>query len=104
MYAHAQTGMYPSKSHAPKHMASEGQETPSGGEVKPGSAPAIVQEAVLLKSGPMPPEFSTEVKGYEFERDGPVDYHALLQAYRTSGFQATNFGLAVEQITMMVNI
>ena len=33
-----------------------------------------------------------------------VDYHALLSSYRTSGFQATNFGLAVEQITKMVGI
>ena len=31
-----------------------------------------------------------------------VDYHALLSSYRTSGFQATNFGMAVEQITKMV--
>lgn len=65
-------------------------------------APAVVQEAVLVKSEPMPPEFSTQVKGYEFERGGAVDYHALLQSFRTSGFQATNFGLAVEQINKMV--
>ena len=31
-----------------------------------------------------------------------VDYHALLSSYRTSGFQATNFGMAMEQITKMV--
>ena len=67
-------------------------------------APAVVQEAVLVKSGPMPAEFSTLVKGYEFERDTAVDYHALLQSFRTSGFQATNFGLAVEQINKMVGI
>ena len=67
-------------------------------------APAVVQEAVLVKSGPMPSEFSTQVKGYEFERGAAVDYHALLQSFRTSGFQATNFGLAVEQINKMVGI
>lgn len=67
-------------------------------------APAVVQEAVLVKSDPMPPEFSTLVKGYEFQRGTAVDYHALLQSFRTSGFQATNFGLAVEQITKMVGI
>lgn len=87
-------------------MASGGEKTPSLGKDgrKPGAAPAIVEEAVLVKSGPMPPEFSTQVKGYEFERGGPVDYHALLLSYRTSGFQATNFGLAVEQVTAMVNL
>ena len=67
-------------------------------------APAVVQEAVLVKSDPMPPEFSTLVKGHEFEGGTAVDYHALLQSFRTSGFQATNFGLAVEQITKMVGI
>ena len=66
-------------------------------------APSLVQEAVLQKSDPMPAEFSTTVKGYEFSGQGAVDYHALLQSYRTSGFQATNFGLAVEQISEMVN-
>lgn len=79
------------------HMASGGS-----GEKEDG-APALVQEAVLVKSEPMPPEFSTQVQGYQFERDGLVDYHALLQSYRTSGFQATNFGLAVEQVTKMVS-
>ena len=69
-----------------------------------GSTPSVVQEAVLVKSEPMPPEYSTQVKGYEFSRDKEVDYHGLLQSFRTSGFQATNFGLAVEQITMMVHI
>lgn len=60
-----------------------------------------VQEAVLVKSEAIPAEFSTQVSGYRFER-GHVDYHALLRSYRTSGFQATNFGLAVEQISQMV--
>lgn len=40
------------------------------------------------------------VKGYDFNQG--VDYHKLLQSYRTSGFQATNFGLAVEEINRMV--
>ena len=41
------------------------------------------------------------VKGYDFN-DG-IDYHKLLLSYKTSGFQATNFGLAVEQINAMVS-
>ena len=68
----------------------------SGGE----SFPTVAQEAVLVSSEPMP-EGSVTVRGYDFS-GGSVDYHALLQSYRTSGFQATNFGLAVEQITQMV--
>ncbi len=62
--------------------------------------PSIITDSVFSKSSPMP-EDSREVSGYEFTR-GQVDYHALLQSYRTSGFQATNFGLAVEQINEMV--
>jgi hypothetical protein len=38
--------------------------------------------------------------GYDFNLG--VNHHTLLQSYRTSGFQATNFGLAVEQINQMV--
>lgn len=38
--------------------------------------------------------------GYDWN-DG-VDYEKLLSVYRYSGFQATNFGLSVEQINKMV--
>ena len=92
------------------HMASSSCEAVAPSEEEKSAqrrsegAPAVVQEAVLVKSDPMPPEFSTLVKGYEFQRGKAVDYHALLQSFRTSGFQATNFGLAVEQITKMVGI
>ena len=39
--------------------------------------------------------------GYDFNKG--VDYHALLQSYKYSGFQATNFGLAVEEINKMIS-
>ncbi len=39
------------------------------------------------------------VQGYDF--NAGVDYHALLQSYKYSGFQATNFGLAVEEINRL---
>ena len=72
------------------------------------AVPAVVQEAVLGSSQALP-EDSIRVRGFDFggklpsgNLDREVDYHALLQSYRTSGFQATNFGLAVEQITHMV--
>ena len=41
------------------------------------------------------------MKGYDFNQG--VDYHALLQSYKYSGFQATNFGLAVEEINKMIS-
>ena len=63
--------------------------------------PKSVEKALHSLVQPVP-EGLIPVRGYEFSENG-VDYHALLQSYRTSGFQATNFGLAVEQILQMVN-
>ncbi len=60
---------------------------------------SLAQEAVLVKSEAMP-EGSEVVSGYDFNLG--VDHHALLRSYRLSGFQATNFGLAVEQINAMI--
>lgn len=40
--------------------------------------------------------------GYDFNQG--VDYDALLKTFITTGFQATNFGLAVEEIERMVRI
>ncbi len=62
--------------------------------------PSLAAEAVLAKSEAMPKDSET-VKGYDFDKG--LDYHALLKSYRTSGFQATNFGLAVEQIDAMLD-
>ena len=67
------------------------------------TVPALAQEAVLVASEPMP-EGAKKVRGHEFQMDKPVDYHALLQAFTTTGFQATNFGLAVKRINEMVLI
>ncbi|XP_013393091.1 deoxyhypusine synthase [Lingula anatina] len=61
--------------------------------------PSIAVDSVLLKSEEMP-EGSETVQGYDFNNG--VDYHQLLKMYTTSGFQATNFGLAVEQINKMI--
>ena len=63
--------------------------------------PAVAANAVLVQSGKLPVE-PVEVKGYDFNQG--VDYHALLQTFRTSGFQATNFGMAVEEINRMVSV
>lgn len=72
-----------------------------------GLPPSLAQDAVLAQSQPMP-EGSQKVIGYDWTGVGPgngeVDYHALLQSYMTSGFQATNFGLAVQQVNEMVGL
>ncbi|KAK4877350.1 hypothetical protein RN001_009856 [Aquatica leii] len=61
---------------------------------------SCVTEAVLSRSAPV--TFLTQqVKGYEWNDDG-VDYNKLLETYLTTGFQATNFGLAVNEINKMI--
>lgn len=73
-------------------MASTGEETEK--------RPAVSQDAVFVASEKMPDD-SVKVQGYDFNEG--IDYHRLLQSYMTSGFQATNFGLAVEEINRMIN-
>ena len=67
-----------------------------------------VSKNIFVESSSHPTEFKTEVKGYTFtkpeETGCAVDYHALLQSFMTTGFQATNFGLAVEEINKMVSL
>lgn len=46
------------------------------------------------------PEDTPQIKGYDFNRG--VDHRALLQSYYTTGFQATYFGLAVNEINAMI--
>jgi len=64
----------------------------------------MASEAVLVESQDMP-EGSVEVNGYDFNagfsKGEAPDIHALLQSYATTGFQATNFGLAVNEINRM---
>ena len=61
--------------------------------------PSTATEAVMVRSDPMPKD-SIEVKGYDFNNG--INHHSLLKSYLHSGFQATNFGLAVEQINAMI--
>lgn len=65
-----------------------------------GAAPNIAQEAVLVASGELPVE-PVEVKGYDFN-DG-VDYGRIFKSFSTTGFQATNFALAVNEINRMID-
>nr|KAF6479677.1 deoxyhypusine synthase [Molossus molossus] len=64
-----------------------------------GVAPAAAVAAVLKHSSALPTE-SAQVRGYDFNRG--VDYHAMLEAFGTTGFQATNFRRAVHQVNAMI--
>eukprot|EP01120_Amphizonella_sp_Union-15-10_P013136 TRINITY_DN6069_c0_g1_i1.p1 TRINITY_DN6069_c0_g1~~TRINITY_DN6069_c0_g1_i1.p1 ORF type:complete len:372 (-),score=65.73 TRINITY_DN6069_c0_g1_i1:127-1242(-) len=58
------------------------------------------KQAILVPSIPVP-DNATKVRGYDFSSG--VDYDALLQTYKTVGFQATAFGLAIEEINKMIS-
>ncbi|KAI8322339.1 Deoxyhypusine synthase [Martensiomyces pterosporus] len=60
--------------------------------------PEIATSAVLVESAKLPKDTKL-IRGYDFE--GGVDYDALLRSYATVGFQASNFGRAVEIINHM---
>ena len=65
-----------------------------------------ISQNVFKGSSHLPESFQTVVRGHSFTKPNDsgttVDYHALLQSFMTTGFQATNFGLAVEEINKMV--
>uniref|UniRef100_A0A8D9F662 Probable deoxyhypusine synthase n=1 Tax=Cacopsylla melanoneura TaxID=428564 RepID=A0A8D9F662_9HEMI len=61
--------------------------------------PDSIKDAVLAQSIAIP-EGTPIVKGYEWKK-GKVDYAALIQSYATTGFQATMFGQAIEEINKM---
>jgi len=61
----------------------------------------MANEAALSKSSNTEKYSTTPIAGYDFNNG--INYHQLLESYKTSGFQATNFGIAVEQINEMVN-
>jgi deoxyhypusine synthase len=59
----------------------------------------LAEAAVLVKSEQLPSD-TPIVKGYDFNEG--IDYDKLLQACMHTGFQATSFALAVQQINQMV--
>ncbi|XP_035732309.1 probable deoxyhypusine synthase [Vespa mandarinia] len=61
--------------------------------------PQLVKDAVLVHSSPLPSGTPT-VKGYDWNHG--INYHSLFESYKHSGFQATNFGLAVNEIKRML--
>jgi deoxyhypusine synthase len=62
------------------------------------SVPVAAADAVLVKSVDMP-EDSIKIEGYDFNKG--VDHNALLDSFLCTGFQASNFGMAVEEINKM---
>lgn len=60
-------------------------------------------EAVLMESQPVP-QGTPIVRGYDFTPAAAagVDYGALLASYRTTGFQATSLGQAMDEINRML--
>lgn len=70
------------------------------GGAQAATEPQIAKDAVLTKSEKLP-DVTPIVKGYEWNNG--IDYNQLLGSYLHSGFQATNFGLAVDEINKMVN-
>lgn len=53
---------------------------------------ATAQGAVLVKS--VAPEGASVIRGYDFNKG--IDYSAMLKAYATTGFQASNLAKAIE--------
>lgn len=64
------------------------------------AVPQSVTEAVLVKTTGDDLTVRPVVAGYDFNQG--INYHALLDSYKNTGFQATNFGLAVEEINAML--
>lgn len=63
------------------------------------SEPSVAKDAVLQKSN-FDLKDATVVKGYDFNNG--INYEEILKSYKTTGFQATNFGLAVDEINKML--
>jgi len=63
------------------------------------AAPDLAKAAVLVPSNTTPT--TAQVKGYDFNRGNNVE--DLLATFKVCGFQATNFGLAVDEINRMLS-
>lgn len=64
-----------------------------------GAPPTAASEAVLKQSEGLPAS-TPVIRGYDFSNG--IDYEALLGAMATTGFQASNFGRAIDEINRMV--
>lgn len=59
------------------------------------------RSVVFMPSNSASLEGSSKVSGYDFNNG--VDYNKILNSYLTTGFQATNFGKAIQEINKMVS-
>ncbi|XP_056309115.1 deoxyhypusine synthase-like [Danio aesculapii] len=64
-----------------------------------GQAPPVARAAVLKESAPLP-DHLPQIRGYDFNQG--LNHRALLQSFITTGFQASSFGLAVQEINKMI--
>ncbi|XP_074059593.1 deoxyhypusine synthase [Macrotis lagotis] len=78
----------------PREEEEEGWEGPGPG-LPSGALDAVLRRSAALPAGAVP------VRGYDFNRG--LDYGALLRAFGTTGFQATSFGRAVQQVHAMID-
>jgi deoxyhypusine synthase len=62
--------------------------------------PNIAKDAVLQKST-FDLKNATVVKGYDFNKG--VNYEEILKSFKTTGFQATNMGSAIDEINKMLS-
>jgi len=62
-------------------------------------APSIATHAVLVQSEDLPAD-TPVVRGYDFNQG--VNYDALFKALASTGFQATHFAQAIEEVNRMV--
>ncbi len=62
-------------------------------------APSVAMEAVLKPSCELP-EDMPKIRGYDFNQG--VDLQAVLRSYLNTGFQASSFSLAIQEINQMV--
>ncbi|KAK3553266.1 hypothetical protein QTP86_032776 [Hemibagrus guttatus] len=61
---------------------------------------SVARDAVLKESGALP-EDMPQIRGYDFNQG--VDHRALLHSYLTTGFQASSFAMAVQEINKMID-
>eukprot|EP01100_Stratorugosa_tubuloviscum_P015113 TRINITY_DN8490_c0_g1_i1.p1 TRINITY_DN8490_c0_g1~~TRINITY_DN8490_c0_g1_i1.p1 ORF type:complete len:392 (+),score=157.48 TRINITY_DN8490_c0_g1_i1:48-1178(+) len=63
------------------------------------TAPQQAQDAVLIPCEELPN--TPHVCGYDFNKG--INYDDIFSSYKTCGFQATNFGLAIDEINKMLH-
>uniref|UniRef100_A0A1A9WLL2 deoxyhypusine synthase n=1 Tax=Glossina brevipalpis TaxID=37001 RepID=A0A1A9WLL2_9MUSC len=62
--------------------------------------PKIAKDAILKRSEQIPSD-TPQIKGYDFNNG--IDYTKLFDCYKTTGFQATNLGEAINEINRILD-